>query len=57
MSVGYVVCVPVHETYTVLPVKIKEGDRVVTAFYSTDTVYSFTCRALIVCLNKGGKGQ
>jgi hypothetical protein len=58
MSVGYVVCVPVHEPYTVLPMKVKEGDsRVVTAYYSTGTVYSFTYCALIVGLNKNGKGQ
>jgi hypothetical protein len=32
MSVGYVVCVPVYEPYTVLPMKIKEGDnKIVTA--------------------------
>lgn len=57
-SVGYVVCIPVHEPYTVLPMKIKEGDnKVVTAYSSNGTVYASTCCALIVYLNKDGKGQ
>lgn len=56
MSVGYVVCVPVHEPYTVLPMKIKEGDnQVVRAFYSNGTVYTFSNCALILYLNNGGK--
>jgi len=58
MSVGYVVCVPVHEPYTFLPMKIKEGDnKVVTAYYSNGTVYTFTYCALIVYLKMGGKGR
>ena len=58
MSVGYVVFVPVHEPYTVLPMKIKDGDnKFNTAYYSNGTVYTFTYCALIFYLNKGGKGQ
>ena len=29
MPAGYVVCVPIHEPYTVRPMKIKEGDNVI----------------------------
>jgi len=57
-SVVYVVCVPVLEPYIVLPMKLKEGDtKVVIVYYSNGTVCTFTCCALIVYLNKGGKGQ
>ena len=52
MSVGYVVCVPVHEHYTVLSMEIKEGDnKVVRAYYSNGTVYTFSYCALILYLN------
>jgi hypothetical protein len=58
MSVGYVVCLPVREPYAVLPMKIREGgDKVVTAYCSNGTVYTFTYCALFVYLDKGGKGQ
>jgi len=53
MSVGYVVCVPVHGPYVVLPLKSKEGDnKDVTAYYSNGTIYTFTyCALTFWCRN------